>query len=219
MNLTTTTCSSDTTGTVWKTWVSDTTTSANVTTNLVWDTWCADYNTSTSFNTCDAWKGWVYVPTLDEATKSPAIIIDPNFEQSRQERLRVEREERERLIKIQAEQKRIAEDNAISLLERLIGREQTAIYKKTGNLFVKGDKDSYIIRKEGRVIKFNEKEMCELCVHLENRNGFPNTDNVVALKLALEAMEDHVVKMANVFRKQELRLDQIPQAACSPLLN
>jgi hypothetical protein len=84
---------------------------------------------------------------------------------------------------------------------------------------LKGIKDNYIIRREGRIIKFNDKEMCELCVHLDNKHGFPETDNVIALKLSLEAMEEDILKKANVFHKQQLRPDLIPKAACSPLLN
>ena len=90
-----------------------------------------------------------------------------------------------------------AEERAKELLLDLIGKEQLEIYEKTGRILVKGNKYDYIIRKTGFVKRIEKDKVTDLCIHLEDKYNYPETDNVIALKTFLEADEEAFNEMAN----------------------
>ena len=127
------------------------------------------------------------------------------------ERLKKEAEERaKQQAKDKARQK--AEEKAVKLLESLIG-DEIEVYKKTGRIFVKGKKGTYIVRKGRFVQKIEDDKIIDLCVHIKSSYKCPKTDNVIALKMLLENDEDHVLKLANRIGSESLP-DQLPLAAC-----
>ena len=131
--------------------------------------------------------------------------------EERAERLRKEAEERaKQLAKNKAKQK--AEEKAVKLLESLIG-DEIEVYKKTGRIFVKGKKGTYIVRKGRFVQKIEDDKIIDLCVHIKNSYKCPKTDNVIALKMLLENDEDHVLKLANRIGSESLP-EELPLAAC-----
>ena len=95
----------------------------------------------------------------------------------------------------------------------LIGEEDLKTYEKTGRLFVKGRRYDYIVQKTGFIKRIEKDKITDLCVHLDNPNRFPQTDNVVAMKLAIEADEDAILKLANNHGSKK-RPKQLPEAAC-----
>lgn len=186
----------------WYNW-NTSSTSTCYTNNQIWNTWVNSSSTSTvSSATSDTstsdcvWYNWV------TSNKVPNPIRNNEI-----------RQERYRTQKDQIEKKKKAEEKALELLLDLIGKEQLEIYKKTGRLFVKGNKYDYIIQKSGFIKRVEKDKITDLCVHLSNRYKFPDTDNVIAMKLALEIDEDLVLKKANI-HGFEKRTNKLPEAAC-----
>ena len=108
--------------------------------------------------------------------------------------------------------KQQAEEKAVKLLESLIG-DEIEVYKKTGRIFVKGKKGTYIVRKGKFVQKIENDKIIDLCVHIKSSYKCPKTDNVIALKMLLENDEDHVLKLANRMGSESLP-EELPLAAC-----
>jgi len=212
---------------IWTTWT-DTTTNTTATcstgSNLVWDSWNNGTPITSTGSNETIWFTWVSDST-DSTSHEPSyqpvrIYQEQDFEemQRQREQREAERVEREIRAQILADEKEKAEVKAKDLLLDLIGKDELALYEETGHLFVKGSKNNYIIRRGGGIIKFNERNISELCFHLSNRYKFPDTDNVIAVKLAIEAMEDWVLGEANESRlRQRTPEEPIPRAACQPV--
>ena len=90
-----------------------------------------------------------------------------------------------------------AEQKAKDLLLDLIGEEQLEIYNETGRLLVHGHKYDYILQKDGFVKRVEKDKVVDLCIHLTNKHKYPETDNVVALKLLAETNEEEFNRLAN----------------------
>jgi len=101
-----------------------------------------------------------------------------------------------------------AENVALELLLELVSEEEVERYKETGRLFVKGRHYDYVIKKDGgvyriakdRVIDFAKKKEAEgkfICVHPKNRFKYPDTDNVIALKMWIENKENAFLRIGN----------------------
>jgi len=108
------------------------------------------------------------------------------------------------LVKEQEEAKRLAEVTAQELLEQLVSEEDFAHYKEHGELLVRGRFKDYVIKKKGGVIRVDkdkihriERSVSSLCIHLNNQYKYPRSDNVIALKLAIDADEHKFNKEAN----------------------
>jgi len=123
---------------------------------------------------------------------------------------RVNYEANKRLKKMQA-QKEEAEAKAKDLLLDIIGKDELAVYEETGRVFVKGKKHDYIVQKEGFVQQISKGKIQDLCAHI-NKNKYPLTDNVVAMKMLIESDEKKFLKIAN--RHGSRTLDKLPKAAC-----
>ena len=112
--------------------------------------------------------------------------------------------------KLQAE-KAEAEAKAKDLLLDIIGENELAVYEETGRVFVKGKKNDYIVQREGFVQQIQKGKIQDLCAHI-NKNKYPLTDNVVAMKLLIESDEDQFLEIAN--RHGNRKYDELPKAAC-----
>lgn len=188
---------------IWYTWTSGTSSSTDTSTDtFTWSNWNTE-SSSTSTATCDtSWVTWniQYRSTYTARLKSP---YERGDEERRLKALRKKRKE----------DKKVAEEKALQLLLDLIGEDQLKIYKETGRLFVKGNKYDYIVQKSGFIKRVEKDKITDLCVHLDNRYKYPDTDNVVALKLALETEEDVILNKANNHGYSK-RPEKLPLAAC-----
>ena len=129
---------------------------------------------------------------------------------------RQEAEQKKRYAELE-KKKQAAEEKAQQLLMDLIGPEQLDVYKQTGRLFVKGNKHDYVLTKGGLVTKIDKSSVVDMCVHLAERCSYPETDNIVGLKLAIEGGdEDNVIDLANIREgsRRPRTPENIPQAAC-----
>jgi len=133
-------------------------------------------------------------------------------EEELQGRRRREEESRKREEELR-KKKSMAEATARELLLDLIGEDQCKVYDETGRLFVKGREYDYVIKKNGGVQRIEKDKIIDLCVHLKKRWQFPDTDNVIALKLMLENDEDAVNRIANRVAERE-KPDRLSLAAC-----
>jgi hypothetical protein len=154
------------------------------------------HDTSTTSSTTAVWYRW--------ATSEPARRTSNQYRQRERSTSTISKREKER---------KAAEAKAKQLLLDLIGKEDLDIYNETGRLFVKGKKYDYIIQKEGFIKRVEKKKITDLCVHLDNRYKYPSTDNVIAMKLAIEADEAQVLKLANNHGSSK-RPKTLPRAAC-----
>jgi hypothetical protein len=230
---TNTTCTNTVT---WNNWCSDTSTNTATTTaqsyHDVWYTWNDSTQTPVEerehndiqrqihIENNQIYRTWTVgsVSVTNEghnartATEEELEAIRLRDEQ-RAEAYREEQEERELRAKKVEQDRKDAETKAKELLMDLIGDEEIKVYEETGRLFVKGRKHDYIVNKGGFVQQITKDKMIDLCVHLEDRYAMPETDNVIALKLALEAQEDKVLEMANVHNRND-RPSELPKSAC-----
>jgi hypothetical protein len=201
---------------VWYNWMSTSATNYTITsssstsyttTDTAWMTWTADTGTTTGDY---IWYKWVEAPVTSGGvvyygSADPEEVVEVNVPKMTRDRIRqrartaqmaIERTWRKILAdELQAE-KEAAEVKAKELLLDLIGPEQLKVFEETGRLFVRGRNHDYIVREGHKHIrKITKDKVIDLCVHIPL--SLPSTDNVIALKLALEADEDEVVRIAN----------------------
>lgn len=124
----------------------------------------------------------------------------------------IDRQEQKRYEKLKKE-KADAEQKAKELLLDLIGEKELEIYNKTGRLFVHGKQYDYIVPKEGLIQRIEKDKVTDLCIHLRDRHGFPETDNVISLKLLAEADEKQFNSIANQHHPRS-RPEELPECAC-----
>jgi hypothetical protein len=190
-----------TTSAAWSDWnsASTTTYSSNSETWRDWNTSTSTYASTTGGYSESTWYYWtsetrsepVYVQTGRVSYSPPKLSHAEKMQQKiNLAWIEVEKEER-RLAKEEAEL------TAQKLLMDLITEEQMEEYKKTGNLVVKGRKHDYVLRKNGVVYRVEKDKVESLCIHLKDRSIYPQTDNVIALKLALDESERRFNREAN----------------------
>lgn len=110
-----------------------------------------------------------------------------------------------------AEKRNAAEAKAKDLLLDIIGKDELVVYEETGRVFVKGRKHDYIVQREGFIQQIDKGKIQDLCASI-NKNKYPLTDNVVAMKLLIESDEDQFLEIAN--KQGSRRYDKLPKAAC-----
>jgi len=205
---------------VWITWT-DTSNSYNSTaptnyvTNAVWTTWVSDRTTSTgtatytydatTYTTDQTWNEWVEYEYEHEEPRQEQVVRRPIVEESNSDDFWKKRQE----------ERKAAEAKAVELLEVLIGKEQTKVYMETGRVFLKGKKfDYHIVKGSGFNIRKIEKDKVrDLCVHID-KHTYPDTDNVVALLLALQEDEEAVLELANDHGYSgDTPIENLPRAA------
>jgi len=208
---------------VWYTWTSaDYNTASSTTATIdIWTDWNTSASTSytTSSSTTDGvWVTWNGDDAI-EYTPVQRSIPAPSKEEQERRKLRLEQErkeseERQKRYDEMQRKREAAEKKAKALLLDLIGEDQLKVYEETGRVFVKGRKQDYIVQKQGTVIQIQKDKLVDMCVHLENRTKYPDTDNVVAMKIMLETDEDKVLKLANQHEYSKRDKSEMPLAAC-----
>jgi len=202
---------------VWPVWTSTSYTTSTVSQSSdatsTWGGWVGcDYSNGTSATTSTItytdssaiWVYWAEEPTLKAISKEEQTANDERWAKEREE-------SRKRAKKLEAD-KKAAEKKAKELLLDLIGEDELKVYEETGRLFVKGRKFDYIVNKGGYVQKVDKNKIIDLCVHIQNRFTYPETDNVVGMKLAIEGNEEEFLKIANHHSPRDI--GELPRAAC-----
>ena len=119
----------------------------------------------------------------------------------------------------QQEERKKAEATAKAMLLDIIGEKERSIYEETGQVYVQGRRHGYIIRNWGHVKRIEGNgQIREFCVHLAENFKYPDTDNVIALLMAIKYDENRLLRTANRkyakpicdYDEKELR------AACMP---
>ncbi|MDY6894023.1 MAG: hypothetical protein SVO01_01185 [Thermotogota bacterium] len=212
---------------VWSTWTSDTSSTACSCNDYIWSTWVDGTSSSTCIDSSEVWTTWTggYVICVDSAWdswNSPsehtyvhdyASVREESQEerQRRVERERIQREENRTRYEKLLEEKKKAEEKAKQLLLDLIGEDQLKVYEETGRVLVKGRQYDYIIQKHGFIKRIEKDKIQDICVHLENKNKYPDTDNVIAMMLSLKADENGVNKLANLHGSYE-KTDEVMES-------
>jgi len=176
----------------WSTWVNLSTTTSAISTNYTWTTWNTQTYTTASSTSDTVWISWSAGSPEQEYHQQPTQWRQQNVVEDRREK---------------------AELKAKNLLLDLIGKEQLKIYSETGRLFVKGKKFDYIIPKIGFIKRLEKDKIVDLCVSLGNKYSFPETDNVIAMKLLIEDEEDKMLDLANE-QGSRPRPQKLQLAAC-----
>jgi hypothetical protein len=187
-------------------------------TSSTWTNWACDTGTSTSsVNT--AWITWT--TTYASATSTTTAGDYTWVRWSAQEETKIEtREQRRARDKAVAAAREMAELTAQELLKDLISEDEMEVYLKTGRVLVKGHKHDYILTKgyQADVVKVEKGKVIDLknhkskvkgvsyCVHPVDQNKIPDTDKVIAMKIALESEEESIMKRANARGDRELDL-------------
>ena len=203
---------------VWNSWVTcnpttDTAISSNDTT---WSYWVTDNSTSSCATTDITWSSWIGQSELYDY----GIIRESKKERRRRiKRERREKFESEKRVRLLKEKKEKAENVALSLLGELIGNRELKIYKETGRLFVKGNNFDYLLHKQGKVQRYEKDKIVDLCIHFKQKYSYPETDNVIGLKLLAEENDKKFNELSNVIRINDNENIQLPECACGGLLN
>jgi hypothetical protein len=194
---------------VWNTWSGNTASSSTSTTtytDTVWVTWTSD-STSTGNATATTSSGYVNVvwnDWVEDTEVTPYEQVAP-----------VEQDQSDDFWEKKQKERKEAENKAVELLEVLIGKEQTKIYQETGRVFLKGKKfDYHIVKGSGfNIRKIEKNRVVDLCAHI-SKSIYPDTDNVVALLLALQDDEEGVLKLANERgSSDDMPINNFPRAA------
>jgi hypothetical protein len=208
---------SATTSGTWYVWSNTTETSSSTTYTTTGDTWRYWGTTSDTIRISDSdvtWKGWRYEQYKSEPTPVGAESIDVNVVEIPKETTEQKRA-REAQVRINAEWRLIkarevkkdrseAEKRARELLLDIIGEDQTKVYNRTGRVLVNGNKYQWLITKDGEVRKITKTTVVDLCVCLQSRHSFPETDNVIAMALAAKLDEDEFLKKANFISRESM---------------
>lgn len=172
-----------------------------------------------------AWKYWNQRYAIPAAPYTPVKLTTEEFARQQeaaaaqeQEMIRMA-ERRERKWREAEKRRKKAEATAKDMLLDIIGEKERSIYEQTGQVYVQGRRHGYIIKKWGHVKRIEGNgEIREFCVHLAEKFKYPDTDNVIALLMALKYDEETLIKTANnkgkypISRYSESEL----RAACMP---
>ena len=212
-------------GSSWDRWNNTSVTStANATydnspTTATWYYWCDMSKAGTDVSVSGTWEVWsdnheiVYYDFATTKIELPKLTTEQV--RARNAQVNLENEWRKHLAEELRKAREAAEVKAQELLLDLIGEDQIEVYRKTGRLFVKGRKYDYIVKRGGGVARINKDKVSDLCIHLTNRHKYPDTDNVIAMKLAIEGSENKFLKLANgTNRERDITDLDEARAAC-----
>ena len=177
----------------------------------VWTTWISNEECATPER-----FGAVQDTIREQINKAKASIPEPSTEERRARRTqgdlqlvwnKVLADERE-------QERKEAELTAQDLLLDIIGKDALQRYKDTDRLFVKGEKFDYVLSKgrgvhrieKDKVVDFLEKKKAIgqfICIHPKQNYNYPETDNVITLKLWIENNEDQFLKIGNLHKGTE----------------
>lgn len=190
-----------------------------ITADDAWYYWCSDSTsdgTTGSSNgnsiTADgAWYYWNLKFTLIRNVKET--------EEEQEERLLKERERQleanwsQLLAQKQKEHKlkleKMAEKKAIALLEQLLTPEEAKLYHQYGRVLVKGKNHDYLISKDtGHVRRIEKDRVIDLCMHMQNKERYAPSDNVICMKLFIENEEEEFNRRANYHGGWDLKEEE-----------
>jgi hypothetical protein len=201
----------------WNSWTTTSGTTSNAS-NYAWIKWTVESGTAevtVSDNTIyidNTWYAWSeQVEALKETREQ---------RRAREAQAEINRLESERKVKELEEAKQAAELKAQELLKDLLSEDEMEVYLKTGRVLVKGRLNDYLLVKglQADVIKLEKGKVIDLkthkgkvkgksyCVHPTNQHLLPDTDKVIAMKIALESEEESIMKRANARYERELDL-------------
>ena len=200
------------TTTAWANRTADTgTATSSITAWVTWTTRSGDEASikAVDIQVTDGWYAW-----------STAVEESQEQKRARQAQAEINRIEAQRVRDEAEDVKKQAELTAQELLKDLISEDEMESYLKTGMVLIKGKKNDYILTKgmQAGVIRIDKDKVVSLkdyrkkikgtsfCVRPENQYILPETDKIVAMKVALEAEEDNIMKMANRIGERELDL-------------
>ena len=209
--------STDTWGTWTRAYYYDSPTSTTSTTSAadastVWSTWTGAYyydsptSTTSATNTSTVWSTWTGRVTGDISnfgalTRTPQLcdvdVEEHEIDIGRAGRTTHRDNPEFRSDPDYVDPKEKSEEVAKELLRELIGEEQARVYEETGRVLVHGKKYDYIIQKRGFIRRIEPGKIVDLCVHLEHRHAYPDTDNVISMLFMLKHRENDVLEMAN----------------------
>ena len=204
------------TSSTWTNWTGDSGTTAS-TSNTAWITWTSTSYAYTSSNSTTGGTDYAFVTWVaeEEPKRETREQIRARDAQRRiDDQVRIDR------AKAVEDARKQAELTAQELLKDLITEEEMEVYLKTGRVLVKGKKHDYILTKgyQADVIKIEKGKVVDLkshkkkvrgesyCVHPVDQNKIPDTDKVIAMKVALESEEEAIMKRANARGERELDL-------------
>ncbi len=188
-------------------WATDTTATADGSTYARDATWSNWTTTTTTSPTAEdgTWNFWVSGEDASDLRArwiTPSKIAAPAPKSTEQKRAfnaqrQINKKWRDIRIAEEEQHRRDIELTAQRLLEDLISPEQSEVYKKTGRLVVKGRQFDYVIEKDRGVYQVDKDKVIDLCIHLREKYKFPETDNVIGLKLLIEGNEREFLRTAN----------------------
>lgn len=203
------------TSSTWTNWTCDSSTCTS-SGNTVWATWTSTYTSATSTSSTTAgdyaFVTWVAQEEPKRETREQR--------RAREAQARIDAQVSIDRAKAVEDARKQAELTAQELLKDLINEEEMEVYLKTGRVLVKGKKHDYILTKgyQADVIKIEKGKVVDLkshkkkvkgvsyCVHPVDQNKIPDTDKVIAMKVALESEEDAIMGRANARGDRELDL-------------
>ncbi len=152
----------------------------------IWTTWVTEnydvISESADNYTVNAdaiWRTWAYESVEQKRAREAQARLDNVWEKKEQGE---------------------AEEAAQELLGELIGKEQLAVYLKTGRVIVKGDKQDYLLRKGHIPTILTKGKVQDLCIHLKDNYTMPKTDQVIADILGFKYAEKDMLMIGNKHR-------------------
>jgi len=206
----------------WGNWTGGCDTSTSSGNYTVWTTWTSTTSTATD----GTWRYW-NEPIQGTITISGETVwtswetkVEETREQKRA-RLAQDAINAQKIKDVEADRK-AAELTAQELLKDLISEDEMKTYLKTGRVLVKGNKSDYILTKgyQAQVVRVQKDKVVDLalyrgkvegenyCVHPKDQHKLPDTDKIIAMKVALESEESRIMKMANLRGIIELDLSR-----------
>jgi glucan-binding YG repeat protein len=216
----------------WSNWCDGTATPTTTTDACAtaWYEWNRNYETcgtTVKFKIDDTivWEKWVSdetvvefgdVGTVFKNVMDLARVDTPKFKRRSTEKKRAISAQakinhlwRKVLLEEEEQEKAEAELTAQQLLLDLITEAEFKRYQETGQLFVKGERYDYALKKGGGVIRLHKNKVVDfakkkkasgksICVHPKRNYKFPPTDNVITLKMWIENEEKEFLRIGNL---------------------
>jgi len=204
---------------VWVYWIEDGTTSTSYTTSssATWGYWNGGDGTSSTSGTVTAEECWGYWASVTYVSGGDVTVGEPRRETEEEKEARLERErqraEEDRLRAEQAHRefaeaqrkKAEAEVTAQELLEQLLTPEEFALYREHGRVLVKGKSADYLLSKTtGHIRRIEKGKVEDLCLHIRDKTEYAPSDNVIGMKLYIEAKEREFNQRAKNWGIKEL---------------
>lgn len=199
---------------VWYTWTRDyddpsgnvKVTITDSSNTVVWSTWIDQFEPTSIESHKDFINDIIRVGTEKVKAWKPPTTEQLRAQKAQNEIRRIWNE----ILSVEAkEERQEAESVAVELLLELLSEEEVNRYKETGQLLVNGKKFDYILKRGGGVHRIEKDKVIEfakakkakgkfICVHPKDSYKYPETDNVIALKMWIENNEEDFLSIGNL---------------------